>query len=165
MSEFNGIIGFVMAASVFGLVLSIWVGVMLIWLARRSARKSQLEQRLGIADPTGETGRVIHLWHDGEEAVTTVPGPARQRRTDLGSRAGWPVRRSLVFLLVAGLMGLAAVFTFLVTSNIVLAIGLSVALFVVFRIVEKHRKSGTRFEQDMSMRGRLKSKLVVDRRD
>ena len=33
MSDFNGIIGFVMGASIFGLVLSVWIGGMLIWLA------------------------------------------------------------------------------------------------------------------------------------
>ena len=63
----------VLGVAVFGLVMSLWTGIMLVWGGRRAARLKRIERRLGLIDAHDSSERVLHLWHDGKEATTTVP--------------------------------------------------------------------------------------------
>ena len=62
-----------MAGSVFGLVISAWLLVMLLIATRRMVRSEKMERRLAqFGDEPGDA-RVLRLWHDGHEATTMVP--------------------------------------------------------------------------------------------
>src|SRR5437868_5324432 len=85
-------------ASAFGLILSTWLGVLLYWSARRKSVSRKIDQRLGLAHAeraaTPGEGRVLRLWHEGQEATTVVPGELRrenlwQRLDKLRRNAGW----------------------------------------------------------------------------
>ncbi len=74
----QGFLNLVVAISVFGLVLSLWLLWIVVWLFRRGMRTRQVQQRLAGLDP-GPTppARVLRLWRDGREVTTTVAGAAR----------------------------------------------------------------------------------------
>ena len=67
-------IDLIIAASVFGLILAIWLIGFFLWIGKRTSRKQKLEHRLGLLDEELEegNGRVLRLWHEGEEATTQV---------------------------------------------------------------------------------------------
>jgi tight adherence protein B len=70
----------IIAASVFGLIFALWLIGFFLWLQRRSSRRQRLENRLGLLDQELEegNGRVLRLWHEGEEATTQVLGGRRR---------------------------------------------------------------------------------------
>lgn len=73
-------LGWMMIGSAFALVLSIWLIGVLLWSVTRSTRTRKLEQRLGlIEDEEGNAPHVLRLWHDGEEATTTVQNQVSRR--------------------------------------------------------------------------------------
>jgi tight adherence protein B len=72
----------VVLVSVFGLVLSLWMLWLIVWVFRRGQRSKHMLQRLGALDEPGAAGqqgeRVLRLWRDGREVTTTVPGQLRE---------------------------------------------------------------------------------------
>ena len=69
----NQIYEYAILGSVFGLVLAVWLIGVILWTLLVSSRSRQVRQRLGLTrgGASGEA-RVLRLWKDGEEAVTTV---------------------------------------------------------------------------------------------
>jgi len=134
------------AWAVFGLVLTLWVMGVLLWLNRRTKREAMIRQRL---DPlVAETGgsRTLHLWHEGEEATKTVPGRFKapplwdrleQRRKDAGFKT--PVK----LLLGEGLLIAAGVFLamFVITQRVVPPVVTTAAVVVVLIWYASHRIS------------------------
>ncbi len=90
----------------FGLVLSLWCAVVLLWSARRRSRTKKVEQRLGLVEQETGPGRVLTLWRDGKEITTIVPTLSRKGLAEhlerLRRDAGWvaPIR-SLVLGVLA----------------------------------------------------------------
>ncbi len=141
------VITLVLSVSVFGLVMAVWLGVLLMWVRKREARARQLQQRLGAAvleqGGTGE-GRVINLWHQGGVATTTVPLLGRRvsswrKVQEQFAQAGWEGRAEIILALVAGTAFVAAVFTQMLTANPVFSAGIGAAVIVIFRMYLKRR--------------------------
>lgn len=65
-------IDIVLMVSAFGLVFCIWIVALLLWHSRKRAHSERIERRLGLIEERG-TARVLRLWHEGKEVVTTVP--------------------------------------------------------------------------------------------
>jgi tight adherence protein B len=77
----NNLIHLTIAAATFGLVLSLWLAVVLLWSVKRSARHKTIRERLQSDQPevTGET-RSLRLWREGRESVIERPSMQRVSR-------------------------------------------------------------------------------------
>jgi tight adherence protein B len=146
----------VLAASVFGLVLSVWIGGIVLWSGRRSSRQKKVHERLGLREkPTEE--RVLHLWREGREYTTTVPVIGNRigwlrKFDDQCRRIGWDLGGDRVLLLVGGVLAATAAFVAVVSGGrVLLGVGVAVALLVVFRIVmaAKTNKFDRLFERQL----------------
>ena len=65
---------FILGAAAFGLVAALWMGFVMLWTMRRSARDRSVQERLGLLEATRGPDRVLRLWREGGLASTTVPG-------------------------------------------------------------------------------------------
>jgi len=70
------LLNFIVIAAAFGLVLSLWLGGVLIWSMVRRQRDQAVRQRLQVVQSghPDAPGRVLRLWHEGNEVTTVVPG-------------------------------------------------------------------------------------------
>jgi tight adherence protein B len=130
-------------AAIFGLVLAIWMIVVLLWSRRSVLRRQRLQDRLSFV-PAAATGeRVLRLWHDGQEATTTIAVwhrmPWWSRVKLMGMHAGW--RGSLtavgIGLAVAVLVAIAVVWQ--VTHNLLVGFLGGVAIVMLFRAYVQRR--------------------------
>jgi tight adherence protein B len=76
----DNFIQIVVVISVFGLVLSLWMIWLVMWIFRRGQRSKRVLHRLGAMDDAsaGQGERVLRLWRDGREVTTVVPGQIRE---------------------------------------------------------------------------------------
>jgi tight adherence protein B len=139
LSDPKAIIEFSIEAAVAALVLSLWIGGVLLWASRRSGRQRRLEQRLRIEEPDRKE-RVLRLWYQGAPASATVTvaserGSLTRAVGRYGRRAGWPYGPGAMIALFGGVPLLSMAFTTAVTSNLLLGAAVGVALLVVPRVV------------------------------
>lgn len=133
-----------MMAATFGLIISLWFAVMLIWSARRAARLRSVEQRLGLIEQDSGAGRVLRLWHDGHESTTVVPErSARQalfaRLEKMRQDAAWETPLRSILLGLAGAMGGVFVLTLVLTGSVMIGVGAMLAIALLFWIYMKQR--------------------------
>lgn len=131
-----------MAGSVFGLVISAWLLVMLLISTRRMVRSEKMERRLAqFGDEPGDA-RVLRLWHDGHEATTMVPVitnevPKIERLRRLPKAIGWNVPIQIVVLGIIAIATCATVFMFTLTHNVVSSVGAgAIAIVVVWLFIK-----------------------------
>jgi tight adherence protein B len=153
------IVSLLIAAAAFGLVLSVWLVLVLLWSMKRRQKSSQVEQRLKLVRPElhdAGAGRILRLWHDGKEATTVVPGLANDNglivrlermRVDAGSEA--PLTSTFFGLLAA--MVISGLGAWLFTSSLMAAAALPVAVLLGFYIYVTYRISSRRniFERQL----------------
>jgi len=146
-----------LAAGVFGVVLSLWLIGLLLWSMRQTTRSRQMAQRLGEFDPAGEPVRVLRLWHEGEEATTVVPADSWLNRRlhqlrHLPEDAGWDMPLRSMVMGLAGAMLLGAVLTYAFSHLLIPSLGVAVAIFAGFVIFAKYRiaKHEARFERQFA---------------
>jgi tight adherence protein B len=147
------------AIAAFGLVLSLWLIGVVLWTSRRKRRAAQFQQRLDYASAAaprgGGAGRVLRLWHDGQEAVTWVPGVTpdgilvRLERIRIAAGVEAPLVTALPML--AGTLVLIIGASYLVTSNLGIAVLCAVAAVVVLWIYlsRKIAKRHSTFERQL----------------
>ena len=129
----------IIAASIFMLVLSLWIGGVLYWAMRRTARSQQVRRRLGSEEPRSAPTRTLHLWRGGKQASISAP-VLKRRRSLLAAierqcaRAGWNHGAPAIILLMGGIATLGGGLTAFVTTNVILGLGVSIALLVLFRL-------------------------------
>ncbi len=134
------------AAAVFGLVLALWVGGVLIWSLRSALRARKIEQRLGLgstAAPAGATRR-LRLWHEGKETFATVPGASPRvsltvQISRLCQDAGWNIPPPTLLLGLAGGSILVFLFLVMLTSMVILSFLGMLAALMIFWIALRHR--------------------------
>jgi tight adherence protein B len=138
MAEFQQIIKVALAVSTFALVLSLWVGAVLMWAARRAAVTGKVKRRLGLgAKVQGE--KTLHLWHDGRDVSTTVPlrSPGRSWLLSIErqlKRADLPLTLTQAITLMIGVVLISFAFMYVLTGNLVLGAGVAIGVFVILRI-------------------------------
>lgn len=129
-------------ALVFGMVLAVWLAGVILWMRQRTYRSRYIEKRLGFADPGLGDRRVLRLWKDGKESTTTVPNrrrPVFELIEDTCHRAGWDVpAASFVFSLLS-LSTLVFAVVLVVTQNLLIAVGIIVAVLFCFQLWMKRR--------------------------
>jgi len=128
-----------LAIGTFTLVLSLWIGGILLWARHHMSRQTEVRQRLGIEARDESRERVIKLWLDGKEIETTVH--AKSRATTLRGkvehhfdRAGLPMPFLHVVALILGSVILTGTFVTVVTGKLLLAIGVIAVILVGGRI-------------------------------
>ncbi len=144
------------AGAGFVLVLSLWLGVMLIWAQRRIRREAVVDERLGISPrragesenpAAGGTQRTLRLWHDGKESTTLVPYMRKsrspvQRLERMLRDAGWdPKKRMMLYLVLGGCPLAFSAATLLLIGAALPGIGLAATTYLVFWIYLKSRIS------------------------
>lgn len=148
-------IDLLLAGAVFGLVLSLWIGLMLLWTSRRSRRLMKLAQRLGTTGSESQANRrTLHLWHEGKEVSTSVAVQESQMsfREKLDAncrRAGLSVSGVTALSAVFGAAAAAFLMSFVLFQNVILSLGAGVTIIVVARLVLSNRiaKRETVFEK------------------
>lgn len=116
------LIDWIIRVSVFGLVLSLWSAGALVYARRRGRRNRQVAQRLGLIDGVSDAERVLHLWHEGEEATTIVtdraPGRGWVGRLDQIRRdAGLETAARLVLLVPVAVVGVVGAVAFVLIGT------------------------------------------------
>ncbi len=137
------IIDWAVRASVFGLVLALWLFGTLLWSRRRSQYQAEVSRRLGVE--AGRHGaRTLRLWRHGQSVTTQVPD-SRPQRGPIGAlalllrQAGWRIGPGT---LLAGLLGIAAGLTALshmLMHNWLPGLALSAGVPVVLWAYLRHR--------------------------
>ncbi len=134
MSAVQNIVDMVVAALVFGLVLTLWLIGVYLWATRRSERLQRIQGRLGLGEDSAET-RTLRLWKDGHEVTTRVPdvvSPLFFRLECLCKQAGWRSPLATVFFSLSGTAALVFVVTLVLTGSYLAGLA---AAFVPIAIV------------------------------
>ncbi|HWE93526.1 MAG TPA: type II secretion system F family protein [Tepidisphaeraceae bacterium] len=149
-----------LAVATFGLILSVWLVMVLLWSMKRKHKSSEVEQRLKLVQPDlqdGSGGRVLRLWHEGREATTIVPGLGNDGGLSRGLErmrldAGAEAPLGSILTSVAGAMAVAAVAGYLLTSSLMASIALPVGVLLAFYIYVTQRISKRRatFERQLT---------------
>ncbi len=146
-----------MAGGAFGLILSLWLAVVTLVSMRRMAREKAIARRLGEIDDSDGRVRVLRLWVDGKQATTFVPGESWLRRrwsrfARFPEDAGWSVPVQSVLLGVGGVTVLLSALTLAFTHNLLPAVGVAVAVVVLFTIYTRYcvARNVETFEQQFS---------------
>ena len=128
-----------LAIAMFTLVMSLWIGGILLWARRHVARQGEVRQRLGLQGRIEDRDRVIKLWLDGREVETTVH--TKRRATTLPGRierhfqqAGLQLPFLHILALVLGSAFLSAIFVSFVTGKVLLGLGVVAVLLAAGRI-------------------------------
>lgn len=144
-------------ASVFGIVLSIWLVAVMLWHMRRSSREEKVTRRLegNQASPL-ENPRVLRLWHEGKVRTTTVAGEKKpsfsERFEELRRVLGWEMPMSTFISAIVGLACLGFVSAYAFTGNMVIAVITTVGVLQAIRTVASGRanKEAALFETQLA---------------
>lgn len=140
--------------SVFGLVLTVWIGIVMVWSMSRHSRDQKLLRRLRSPLGQAEGSHMLRLWHDGKEAVTVVADATRQlsmaqrwrrmcRDADMTMKPGSAM--VLTITLTAAAFGVTLYFAQFVPWAALAALAmLGILRLIVRRKIAKH---AARFEQ------------------
>lgn len=129
----------ILQIATFVFILCVWIGFMLLWLARHKVKDKRIESHLGLdGDDNGEA-HVLNLWHQGENVSTTITIPRHKRRMmdnlNHGIRqAGWKMSARTLIVLLVGLAVILVPTVGILTGDMLLGVGTVIALFFVFRI-------------------------------
>jgi len=146
------------AIAAFGLVLSLWLGGVVLWFSKRSKRARMVKQRLQAIENHGlvSEGRTLRLWHEGKEATTIVPyvlsqGGVATWLEEMRIEAGWMTPLSTIMFTLGGVLAAAAVAAYLISGRPLMAVGAPIAVLIVFWIFLQHRisKRTTHFERNL----------------
>lgn len=143
-------------ATVFGLVLSVWCICVFLWLGRYLMRLKRVQKRLGITkNKENEETRILRLWHELKQDSEAIPSPGkltiRERLERLRCDAGWEAPVQTLLLRVFGVAILGFVFTYFASGGILLGLGVSVSILVLFWVCTKRRiaKRAELFERQL----------------
>jgi len=142
----QGIAFYLPIVSMFGLILTLWIGGMVVVAMRRAARGSKIGARLGFGEEGGESTRVLRLWYEGREVTTEVidrdKGLAlKAKLTRFLRSADIETPLQSVALGVIGVSSLVFLLTFVLAERMFASFGAVAALLLVAWIWLKQRIS------------------------
>ncbi|CAN5422091.1 type II secretion system F family protein [soil metagenome] len=141
-------LNFIIQIAAFGLVIFVWMAGVVFWWSRRAKRTGAMHDRLKAIQSDGSItqGRTLRLWHEGKEATTIVPGDFRN--TGFGSwletlrvEAGWASPLSSMMLGLVGTTLMFAVAAYVITTSVLISIGVGISVLIVFWIYLTQRIS------------------------
>jgi tight adherence protein B len=141
------LINIIIMVAVFGLVFSVWCICLFLWLGQYLIRLRSVQNRLGIVKhETGES-ETLRLWRENQQDTRHAASPGdltlRERLEGLRRAAGWRAPAQMVILSLSGTAILGFLVTYLLGGGIMLGLGSSVAIVVIFwsytrRRISKH---------------------------
>jgi tight adherence protein B len=135
----------VLIGSVFLLVLSLWIGAVLLWTSRRAKRSRAIEERLELHDDAEQQTRVVELWQDGRRLSVRVPIVSHRsfvhRLDQYCERAGLSCGIGPVVAVVGALAATVTGFVILMSGNWIMGIAVGMAIVVIARIYLSARVS------------------------
>ena len=144
--DVSDILRLIIMASVFVLVLAIWVMAVVAWASRRAAKAEKLERRLEmLALPGIGEGRILRLWSDtGREASTIVPGLRGHFRIisqfeQMRRAAGLVTPIPALVLGIVGGATLSGVLIFMITQNPLVGLCGALAILLIAWIYIQQR--------------------------
>jgi len=130
------LINIIIIAAIFGLVFSVWCICIFIWLGQYLIRLQSVQKRLGIVKKETEESQTMRLWRETIKQTNNVVLPGKltleERMENLRNSAGWHAPAHTVLLRVVGATILGLVITYLISGNILLGLGMSCAIVIVF---------------------------------
>lgn len=143
----DNFIQIVVLVSVFGLVLSLWLIWLVVWIFRRGQRSKHVMQRLGALDENAGAAkgeRTLRLWRDGREVTTVVPGQIQEnpvlrwlRRTH--EDAGYEMPVGSLLLGVLSIMALMFMLCLAVSHSFWISLAAAAVSLQIFWIVVTQR--------------------------
>ncbi len=136
------------------LVLALWLALVVLVSMHHARRRQRVRRQLGVVDAAGPT-REIRLWHDGQEAHTTVPGAPRrgplQRVEHLRKDAGVDLPAHTLVLGGTGTAAALALLLYAISGSLVLPLIALVAVPVAMQMFlrARARKRQNVFEQQL----------------
>jgi len=143
----RSLIDLVVAFSIFGLIISLWLGVLLLWWRRKFPQIQRFQERLSAVGGKGTSGegRIVGLWHEGQEITTNVPGPVgwtlvRERMERVRREAGWEVSLPPLLAFVAVATAIVFGIAFILTNGRIFSSAVvALAVPLLFHFYLQHR--------------------------
>lgn len=137
------LIHYMLPAAAFLMIAAAWVVVVVLWSARRRRLSQKIHRRIGLIQDASQPVRMLRLWHEGQEAVTYVPGMPRrntvaQRIAHLYRDTGWRTAPTMILTVLAGVCGLSAMIVLTLSHNPLLAAAGPVVVVLLFWLYVKH---------------------------
>ena len=127
----------------FGLAISLYFFLVLLWSARHRRKAHQIQKRLGLSETRSAHTRVLRLWREGQEATTLAPQASddslRQRFGRLPQDAGLDMPLPSLLLTILGVAAAAAAAVALLVGSVVAGLGVAVVVVIVFWIFVQAR--------------------------
>ncbi len=140
--DINNLLHATVIAATFALVLSLWMGVILLWSIKRRTREKAVRQRVQLDLSDTASTRPLRLWHEGREAVVQRPA---HRRVPLAFRvrmmfqeAGWDVDVRSLGLGMSAVVLLSPFLSFAATGSFIPGLGaVALAAFVLWFLLQQ----------------------------
>ena len=153
--DIEHLINVIIMVTVFGLVFSIWCICVFLWLGQYLMRLQGVQKRLGLVQKETGESRTLRLWRAMQQKGEAFSRPRKPtlwaRLEKVGRDAGWQAPVRTVLLGLIGVAALAFLVTYLISSGVLLAIGVSVVIVVIFcSYTRRHiAKRATLFERQL----------------
>jgi tight adherence protein B len=138
------LVNIIAAGSAFAIVLAVWLAVLLLWSRRRTHRDREVHGRLGLTPKVEPGGRVLRLWHDGQEATTLVVkgrrlGTLWARLDRMREAAGYTTEVEVLLGMVLGAAGIAFLIVYALTQHLIAALGVGSGVIMVWQMYVQYR--------------------------
>lgn len=128
--------------TVFALVFSLWCFCVFAWLGQYLSKLKNIKQRLGLSE-TPDESKMLRLWRDTQESVQAGRVEAvsafHKKLKRIAKDAGWHVSINTVLLGLGGGCLLTAIFAYVLTSSIIVAISSAMVAVSGFSVYTRRR--------------------------
>lgn len=141
--------------AVFGLVFSVWCICVSIWLGQYLMRLRSVQKKIGIVKHETDESETLRLWRENQQDTRHAASPGdltlRERLEGLRRTAGWRAPAQMVILSLIGTAILGFLVTYILGGGIMLGIGSSAAIVVIFWSYTRKRisKNTALFERQL----------------
>lgn len=141
--------------AVFGLVLSVWCICVSLWLGQYLMRLRSVRKKIGIVKHETDESETLRLWRENQQDTRHAASPGdltlRERLEGLRRAAGWRAPAQMVILSLIGTAILGFLVTYILGGGIMLGIGSSAAIVVIFWSYTRKRisKNTALFERQL----------------
>ena len=128
--ESERLLNIIAIVAIFGLVFSVWCICIFLWLGQYLIRLQSVQKRLGIVKQETEETQTLRLWRETKKDTDNVVLPGKltleERMESLKDSAGWRLPAYM------GAAILSFVVTYLWSGQLLLGLGISIVIVIVF---------------------------------
>jgi tight adherence protein B len=137
------LINIIVMATVFLLILSVWCICIFLWVVQYLKRLQNVQQRLGMGEKSRvNESKILKLWSESQRETSSdarqeVPNEIRQpallkRMEFMRDNAGWHASVLMIITRLLMTVVLTFIITYLISGVVLLAIGVSAAVILIF---------------------------------